>query len=359
MDVAIIGAAGSCGRQLAAQLLERAVLPASARLQLVGHRGGRGEHEFWGLRADLEDAFEDDAPEIELVLDAEDIDASLVVMLAGATVPNDPGKPTDRAALGHTNLRIFRQYADVLARRAGAPPTVIVQSNPVELGVAVFAERLGRHRVLGAGAWSDTLRLRAEIAADLGVRRPQVHVPVLGQHGDNLVPVWSRLQVQGLDEARVADYVASVCSGRDLAALPTAVREERERMVTSVRNGDVDAAYEHIRSLPPDLRVAVKPFFTHFTSGHTTEIVTARAVADIVAALVAGEERLLPAQVALDGEWLGIEGVIAAPVALGPTGWDQVIPIELLEREATAVRAAAAAIAAATAALVSDPAPTA
>ena len=40
MDVAIIGAGGVCGRQVAMQLIEARVLPASARLQLVGHQGG-------------------------------------------------------------------------------------------------------------------------------------------------------------------------------------------------------------------------------------------------------------------------------------------------------------------------------
>lgn len=73
------GATGSCDRQLAAQVLERALLPPSARLQLVGHHGGGGEHELIGLRADLEDAFEDEAPTIELVLEPSAIDASLVV----------------------------------------------------------------------------------------------------------------------------------------------------------------------------------------------------------------------------------------------------------------------------------------
>ena len=351
MDVAIIGAAGSCGRQLAAQLLERRVVPGSGRLQLVGHRGGRSETELWGLRADLEDAFEDDAPKIELVLDATDIDASVVAMLAGATIPNDPGAPTDRAALGRTNMRMFHQYADALAARGSRPPTVIVQSNPVELGVAIFASRLGRQHVLGAGAWSDTLRLRAEVAADLGVRRPQVHVPVLGQHGDNLVPIWSQLKVQGLDGARVAEFTQATRSGRDLASMPAEIRAERERMVATVRDGHVDVAYERVRSLPADMRAAVKPFFTHFTSGHTTEMVTAHAVADIIAAILSGDERVLPAQVALEGEWLGISGVVGAPIAVGPTGWSQVIPISLDRAETTAVTTAAATIAAAARAL--------
>ena len=68
MNVAVIGAAGGCGRQLAVQLLDRHILPQSARLQLVGHRGGRSEDELWGLLSDLEDAFGDSAPTIELVV---------------------------------------------------------------------------------------------------------------------------------------------------------------------------------------------------------------------------------------------------------------------------------------------------
>jgi malate dehydrogenase len=162
VNIAIVGAAGSCGRQLTAQLLDRHLLPPSARLQLVGHQGGRSADELWGLRADLEDAFVDDAPAIEVVLEPSAVDADLVVMLAGVTIATDPNASVDRVALGHTNRQMFVEYADALAARPGFPPVVIVQSNPVELGVQVFAERLGRQRVLGAGrrckhqCWANT-----------------------------------------------------------------------------------------------------------------------------------------------------------------------------------------------------------
>ena len=46
MNIAIIGASGSCGRQLAAQVLERRILPESARMQLVGRHGGASEREL-------------------------------------------------------------------------------------------------------------------------------------------------------------------------------------------------------------------------------------------------------------------------------------------------------------------------
>ena len=349
MNVAVIGAAGGCGRQLAVQLLDRNILPQSARLQLVGHRGGRSEDELWGLLSDLEDAFGDSAPTIELVVDPQAVDADVVVMLAGITIPTDPNASVDRAALGQANYKIFVEYADALAARPGLPPAVIVQSNPVELGVQVFAQRLGRHHVLGAGGWSDTLRLRAELAAELGVRRPQVQAWMFGQHGDFLVPIWSQVRVWGVTPAEVEALVDRVTAGRSLADLPQQVRTYKAQLLDLVRNGQVRTAYDRVQSLPPDLRAAVKPFFTHFTAGHTTEVVTAYAVADIVAALVEGRQRVIPAQVALAGEWLGIHGVVGAPVVLSLNGWEHIYPVRLSEDETAAVEAAASAIAAANA----------
>jgi len=351
VNIAIVGAAGSCGRQLTAQLLDRHLLPPSARLQLVGHQGGRSADELWGLRADLEDAFVDDAPAIEVVLEPSAVDADLVVMLAGVTIATDPNASVDRVALGHANRQMFVEYADALAARPGLPPVVIVQSNPVELGVQVFAERLGRQRVLGAGAWSDTLRLRAEIAAELGVRRPQVQASMLGQHGDNVVPIWSQIKVRGVDPVEVDALVQRARSGRTLADFPQEVSVQKTRMLDLVRGGQVHDAYALVQSLSPDLRAVVKPFFTHFTAGRTTEMATAHAVAEIVAALVSGEQKVLPSQVALDGEWLNLHGVVAVPVILASDGWENVNRLELAADEVEALIRAVDAIAAANAAI--------
>jgi malate dehydrogenase len=350
MHVAIVGAAGSCGRQLAGQLLDRGLLSSTSRLQLVGHRGGHSEHELWGLRVDLEDAFVDDAPTLEVVLDPDRIDADVVVMLAGATVSTDPLAPVDRAALGRINRAIFVECADAIAARRDRAPIVIVQSNPVELGVQVFAERLGRHRVVGAGAWSDTLRLRAELAEDFGVRRPVVRAPMLGQHGDHAVPCWSQVGIRGIAEEAVRARVAELRAGRELADFPAEIAAHKLAMLELVRAGRVEEAFARVQALPPDLRATVKPFFTHFTAGRTTEMATAHAVADLVACLAHGEERVFPAQVMLDGEWLDLEGPIAVPVLLSVDGWTSVHPLALADDEVVSLRAAADAVRAAHAA---------
>lgn len=346
MNVSIIGAAGHCGRQLTVQLLDARLLPSSAKIQLVGHHGGSSEHALWGLRADLEDAFVDDAPSIEVVLDPAAVDGDLVVMLAGATVSDDPNAVIDRTALGKKNHDIFTTYADALAARSGEPPIVIVQSNPVELGVQIFADRLGASRVLGAGAVSDSLRLRAELAADLGVTRPLVNTFMLGQHGDFAVPLWSQLRVRGVSAANVATLCEKVCAGRSMADFPNESRMHKGEMLKLMRDGQVPAAYAYVQRLAPDLRAVVKPFFTHFTTGgHTTEIATAHSVIEIIRTFLSSKQTVIPAQVALNGQWLGIHGVVAAPVITGPNGWAAVYPLALSPDETEAIAAAADAIA--------------
>ena len=326
-SVAVVGAAGASGRQLVTQLLDRSTIHADARLQLVGHRGGASEHELRGLRADLRDAFADDAPTIDLAVDADQVDADVVVMLAGATVARDLSVAPDRAALAAANRVMFEEFADALAARSGEPPIVIVQSNPVELGVQVFSERLGRSRVVGAGAWSDTLRFRREIADSLGVRRAAVDAMVLGQHGDNMVPLWSRVSVGGIDDDVLGTWIDSQRAGRDPSALATEIADNKSRLLKMVVEGSAEQAFSECALLPADLRAAVKPFLVHFTSGHTTEIVTAHAVAEILEIVLSGETQLMPLQVNLAGEFHDMHGVCAVPVVLGSDGWsDAALP---------------------------------
>ncbi len=354
-SVAIVGAAGSCGRQLAVAILERRMLPQAGRLQLVGHRGGISEHELHGLRADLRDAFADHAPTIELVYEPEGVDADIVVMLAGATIPTDAHATADRLQLARTNLGVFTQYAQALARRPGPPPTVLVQSNPVELGVAVFARAIGRHRVVGVGAHSDSMRFRRELADSHGVDRSDVTAFVLGQHGDHLVPVWSGVRIEGLDPSAVDAAIAADRSDRDLTDLPAEIVGYRAELLALVADSRVHEAFTRVAELPPDLRAALKPFLVHFTAGHTTEIVTAHAVAEVLAVALDGRSEVLSLQVELDGEFHDLHGVAAAPVMFGRQGWLDVVDPDLAEDELALLRTAVEQISIANASVLPQP----
>lgn len=340
MDVAIIGATGSCGRQVAAQLIERGSLAESATLHLIGHAGGRHETELWGLRADLRDAFADRSPIIEVGTDVAQTNADLVVMMAGATVTRET---SDRAVLAATNRKIFAEATSDITRMSNEP-TVIVQSNPVELALQMISEAVPRHRILGAAAWSDSLRFRRELAADLYVTRPKVYAQMWGQHGDHLVPIWSGIQAPTVSDQRLADVIGSARHNRTLADLPAEIIAARGRALSLIESGKVADSYQFIQQQPADIRAAIKPFFTHFTAGHTTELATAHAVVDIADMVLGGQRRAVPAQILLDGEHWGIHGVAAVNVLTSPAGWSQVVVEDIADDEQAALNRAAKAI---------------
>jgi malate dehydrogenase len=167
---------------------------------------------------------------------------------------------------------------------------------------------------------------------------------VLGQHGDHLVPIWSSIQVQGIAAEDLSAGIERIRRGRHLRDLPQEVPAERAAMVDLIAQGRIHDAYERVKALPVDLRVAVKPFFTAFTSGRTTEIVTAHAAVDIVAAIVNGTAMSLPAQVVSGGVWNNIAAPLATPVLLGVHGWQQVLQLGLAEDELAALGVADAAV---------------
>ncbi|MGD1899946.1 MAG: hypothetical protein ACFB16_23740, partial [Phormidesmis sp.] len=171
MDVSIIGASGDCGREIVAQLVVLGVLAPTERLQLVGRETGRSNQILYGICSDLSDAYAEKAPIFDVALAPEVIVADVVVMTAGATVG---GEVTSRGQLAANSLPVFETYAKALATHGYGHEVVIIVTNPVELAVEVFSRYLGRHRVIGVGSYSDTLRFRREIAADLGVRRQLV-----------------------------------------------------------------------------------------------------------------------------------------------------------------------------------------
>lgn len=327
MDVAVIGAAGAVGRQICTQLVERRVLPASSRLQLVGRAGGASGAATHGLRADLIDAYDEVAPLIDVASSADEVVADVVVVAGGATVPTDPRIPADREALARVNAAIFEDYARALATQGSGHEVVVVVSNPVELGVSMMAAALGRHRVIGMGAWLDTLRLRREIAASLGLRRHRIGGFAAGQHGNLVVPLWSSVRIAGLDIAERRAAVARVRGDRTLDTFSDEISHAQQELLT-IASRDVGAAFALVETWPPDLRMVARPWMTH-QSGARTAVATANATVDLVETLLDGREIVVAGQVALDGDislcGQEVHGVLGVPVVLGPEGWTEVL----------------------------------
>lgn len=333
MDVAIVGAAGTIGRQVAIALLRARVLPPSSRLQLVGRRGGASETLLPGFAADLADAFAEELPEIDLAWGPDEILADLVIVAAGATVTGRPGAPRDRAALAAANLPLVEDCARAVARNGHGEELLLVVTNPVEAGVAACCRHLDRRRVIGMGGFLDTLRFRQEIARELGVRRQLVHGLVLGEHGPGLVPCWSSVRVYGFESEDGAARIAALRRPRDPS--PAAALAEIAALVA--REGPVPA-YRRADAWGAGLRALVRPLVTQL-SGARTPVGSAEMIARLVATILGGGQFPAAAQVLLAGEFLGIHGVCGAPVVITNRGIERVEDLALDADEAAAVRA--------------------
>lgn len=331
MDVAVIGATGDVGRAVCTQLVERRILPTSSRLQLVGRATGASASATYGLRADLVDAFDEYAPLIDVALSPADVVADVVLLVAGRTVPTRGGGATDRAALAADNRQVFLDYARALGEHGSGHEVVVVVSNPVELAVATMASVLGRRRVIGMGAWLDTLRFRREIAVTLGLRRHRIGGFVAGQHGNDMVPLWSTVRISGLDPEERALALDRLRRGRSLDTFTDEIAHAQAALLSAAQD-DTGDAFALIDSWPPDLRAVARPWMTH-QSGAKTATATASATADLVETIFDGREIVVAGQVALDGEiavaGAPVRGVLGVPVVLGPDGWTKVLLDEL------------------------------
>lgn len=322
MDISVIGASGGCGREVVTRLVSDGVLGRRELLQLVGANPASSRPAYLhGLRADLQDAYADTIPEVDVTDDLDQIVGDVIVMAAGATFPTDAGragKLQNRDALAHENVRLFERVAQaVAANRPNHPPVVIVLSNPVELGVHVFSQYLPREHVLGMGAFSDAQRFRWEIASQLGLGRQRVHAALGGEHGLGMVPLWSTVRIHGLTTSETSETVTRLRAGLTTQSYPGRLADEHRAMMVDLLADPVGGpvrALDRIALLPPDLRVALKPFPVHYSQAKTVSA-TASATVELVKALCEGRSVEVCAQFEHRGEG-GIWGPVGNRVIL-------------------------------------------
>jgi malate dehydrogenase len=332
VDISIIGASGNVGRQIAIGIARAGLVPTNARLQLVGRKGGASEHSLYGVATDLADAFAEDLPELDLAFSPKDVLGDIIILVAGDSVGR--GDTRSRADLALNNRLVVESYAKAIARYGSGEELLLVITNPVEPCVHWCTRYIDRKRVIGMGAYLDTLRFRQEIAQQLGVRRQRVQGLVLGEHGPKMVPCWSSVDVHGFESAEGRARVKALRRPRD-----PSVAEALAKVAHVTRERGPRAAYQLAERFGPALRAVVKPMITQQCGARSTAS-TAEMILRLLGTLLSGGHVLTSAQVELQGEFLGIHGVVGAPIVLTLGGVDRVVPYALTPAEEEAVRAA-------------------
>lgn len=216
--------------------------------------------------------------------------ADLVIIAAGLGLR--PG--TTRVDLLSKNSGTVASVAREAAKYA-PQSTILVATNPTDVMtyVALKATGFPKARVVGQGGVLDNSAFKYVLAKKLGVSRSSITSLVMGEHGDNMIPVASHTYVSGLP----------------LTSLMT--------------DEEVQQAIEDTRKVAAE--VISKKGAATFAPG--------RSVAHMAKATVEDSKEVLAASAYLEGEY-GLSGFcIGVPVRLGRGGAEKIYELKLSDRE--------------------------
>jgi L-lactate dehydrogenase len=279
------------------------LLRACDRVVLFDRCSSRAEGEAW----DIADAIPL-LSEMEIVPTADYADLSgseAVVVTVGAT--SGPGE--GRLELLGSNAGITAGVIGELDRVC-PDAVVILVSNPVDVltRIAIEASTRPAHLVMGAGTVLDGARLRQRLGKFLGVEKEDVHVYVIGEHGDSSFPVWSSATVGAirLENFRLPESAS--------------LSQLEEELTTTTRRRGLDILDR-------------KGFTSYGVAG---------AVACIVRAVVRDEKRILMVSVQATAEYGIGDVVLGLPCVIGRAGVDRQLLLTLSDDEQRLLQRSAA-----------------
>ena len=330
MNIAIIGASGDIGRVVILSLIQRRMFRSSDRLQLVGRSEGPSFRTLYGLKSDILDGLMESAPRMEVILSPSEVDAEIVVMAAGVSFPKESEKRLSRESLQKTNVKICRLYASAIAK-TGRSPLFLITTHPVEAGVKVFSRYFPRNRVIGMGSQMDSMRFRREIGEAIGIDRSRIKGMVIGEHGPEMIPLWSSVRIEGMDEKEQLEKIKELAS-QPQELLWSSTSQAWEKTLTLLEEKGPTKAFDHLDGLPLEMRTQVRSWTTHYTGSKTT-IGPAMATIDLLEKIIDDRKELVSCQINLQGEFYGLKGVFGTPLLLGKKGVEEVINIDLWPEE--------------------------
>jgi malate dehydrogenase len=214
------------------------------------------------------------------------------------------GKPrtaamTSRAQLLADNAKIIKGIAGELkAHCKGA--ILITTTNPTDAINYILWKETGfeREKIIGFGGLLDSSRLKVIVSDELNVPVNSISCEVVGEHGENMVPLFSRLKV----------------NGKSISLTPGQKEKIRSKLLGIAKE------------------VIEKKGATEY--GPVSNLLR------IVEAIVNDKKEVLPCSCILQGEY-GISGVsVGAPAVIGKRGIEKIEAWQLDSDEAERLRRA-------------------
>lgn len=217
-------------------------------------------------------------------------DSDIVIITAGFA--RKPGMT--RMDLLKSNAGIIKDVAQNVAKYC-KESIVITVTNPMDVMNFIVYKVTGfpRKHVIGMGGLLDSSRYREALSNILNVGRSAIRAMVIGEHGENMVPMPRYSTLGGI---RISDIL------------------NKEQLAM---------AEENTRKIAAEV-ISLKG---------ATVFAPISCIATMVENIVRDKKDIIPASVYLEGEY-GLKDIcIGVPVILGKNGWEQIIELNLNEEE--------------------------
>lgn len=157
-------------------------------------------------------------------------DASIIVLTAG--VAQKPGET--RLDLLKRNVEVFRNITDQI-NKYKTNAILLVVTNPVDVLTYTVSKfiKIDDTRVIGTGTTLDTARARELLSQHCQVDPRNVHVYVLGEHGDSSFIAWSHANVGGIRFNDSCPICHGPCKMQFQTGLINQVREMAYKIITN------------------------------------------------------------------------------------------------------------------------------
>ncbi len=229
-------------------------------------------------------------------------DSDVIVITSG--IPRKPGMSRDD--LISTNAKIVH---DVTKKSLEKSPNaiIIIVSNPLDVMTYAAYKTAGisSHKVFGMAGILDTARYRAFLADEMGTSPKDIQALLLGGHGDTMVPLPRYTTVNGIP---ITQYI----------------KEDRlNEIVERTKKGGGEIVN---------------------LMGTSAWYAPGAAAAQMVEAIVKDEKRTFPVCTLLNGEY-GLKDIyLGVPVVLGKNGIEEIIELDLNEKEMSDLKVSAEAV---------------
>jgi len=216
--------------------------------------------------------------------------SEIVVLVAG--IGRRPGMT--RMDLLKTNTGIVGEVAGQIRQYANECKLIVV-TNPLDPMTFVALKQTGfrKNMVMGMGGLLDLSRFKSFISEALEISRASINAMVIGEHGENMLPLIRYSSVAGIP---LQEFLSDGLSGEIL--------EKTRNVAAQVIS----------------------------TKGATTHA-PGNAIATIAEAIIRDKRSVIPVSTFLDGEYGAHNLCIGVPAVIGSNGLDKIIELSLNDYE--------------------------